>query len=213
MRRLSVYALFLSYSFGSLATTLDLRAVQSHGLASCPSAIEVNSTIINANGNEIQSRTFICPDDSLSTHAAMTSQLRKLFNGPSELLRRNAAECKTPAPECQCGLQSGCSCSHLTPSAPESGDCLTLIDALQVISQAGGLTFTVPSSGVQLLEFQTCAIEWINLRSGPSEYCWDELGTLVSLTDEECLIPGVSTGATCTAADGLWMLQVFRVGT
>ncbi|OCB91587.1 hypothetical protein A7U60_g1158 [Sanghuangporus baumii] len=213
MRLLAVYALFLSYSFGSLDTTLDLRAVQSDGLASCPSAVEVNSTIINANGNEIQSRTFICLDDSLSTHAATTSQPRKSFNSPSELLRRSAAECKTPAPECQCGLQFGCSCSQLTPSAPEGGDCRTLIDALQVISQAGGPTFTVPSSGVLLLEFQTCAIEWINLRNAPLEYCWDELGTLVSLTDEECLIPAVSTGAACTPADGLWVLQVFRVGT
>ncbi|KAL5480357.1 hypothetical protein ACEPAI_1627 [Sanghuangporus weigelae] len=211
MRLLAVYALFLSYSFGSFATTLDLRAVQSHRLASCPSAIEVNSTIVNSNGNEIQSRSFICLDDS--SHAAMTSQPRKSFNGPSELLRRNAAECKTPAPECQCGLQFGCSCIQLTPSAPEDGDCLILIDALQVISQAGGPTFTVPSSGVQLLEFQTCAIEWINLRNAPLEYCWDELGTLVSLTNQECLIPAVSTGAACAPADALWVLQVFRVGT
>ncbi|KAL5514106.1 hypothetical protein ACEPAG_2867 [Sanghuangporus baumii] len=213
MRLYTAFVFFLSYSFATSATTLDLRVVPTHGIGSCPSAIEVNSTIVNANGNAIQSTTFRCLIGGLTTRASMTSQPRKSFNDRSELLRRNAAECKNPAPECQCGLQFGCSCSQLTPSAPEDGDCLILIDALQVISQASGPTFTVPSSGVQLLEFQTCAIEWINLRNTPSEYCWDELGTLVSLTNQECLIPAVSTGAACAPVDALWILQVFRVGT
>ncbi|OCB91585.1 hypothetical protein A7U60_g1156 [Sanghuangporus baumii] len=213
MKLLTISVFFLSYSIASFIMIIETEAVQIPGLTDCPSVAVVDSVTINVNGNGIQSTTLKCMDADLSERAATHSRPRNLLSGPSDLLRRNAAECKTPAPECQCGLQFGCSCPQSTSRAPDNGDCLTLIDSLQVISQLVGTTFTVPSQGLELLQFQTCAIEWINQSRDTLEYCWDELGTLASIANQQCLLPAVSTEGACTPVDGLWVMNVIRIDT
>ncbi|KAL5480359.1 hypothetical protein ACEPAI_1629 [Sanghuangporus weigelae] len=213
MKLLTISVFFLSYSIANFIMIIVAEAIQIPGLADCPSVAVVDSVTINVDGNEIQSTTFQCMDADLSERAVTHSLPRSLLSSPLDLLRRNAAECKTPAPECQCGLQSGCSCPQSTARAPDNGDCLTLIDSLQVISQLVGTTFIVPSQGLELLQFQTCAIEWINLSSLTLEYCWDELGTLASITNQQCLLPAVSTEGACAPADGLWVMNVIRIDT
>ncbi|KAL5500993.1 hypothetical protein ACEPAH_9380 [Sanghuangporus vaninii] len=213
MELLTIPVFFLSYSIASFILIIEAEAVQIPGLTECHSVAVVDSITININGNGIQSTTFKCMDADFSEHATSHSRPRNLLSGPWELLRRNAAECKTPAPECQCGLQFACSCPQSTSRAPDNGDCLTLIDSLQVISQLVGTTFTVPSQGLELLQFQTCAIEWINQSRDTLEYCWDELGTLASTTNQQCLLPAVSTEGACAAADGLWIMNMIRIDT
>ncbi|KAL5500994.1 hypothetical protein ACEPAH_9381 [Sanghuangporus vaninii] len=187
---------------------------RSDGLTLCPSAIVINSTSINVDGNDIQKMTFVCPDRSLSarsdTHTLLLASMPPIFglNHTQELQQRSVGECRTSVPECQCGQTTFCSCNQVTPSAPVGDDCQTLIRSLQVIPEVDGPTFVVPAQGSQLLQFHTCAILWSNLMtSGPLEYCWDELSEIASLANQNCITQAVSTGGACDTIQHIWIMQ------
>ncbi|KAL5514109.1 hypothetical protein ACEPAG_2870 [Sanghuangporus baumii] len=221
MKYLAATTLVIFFSLKTLGASVATGVLQSRGLASCPSAVVVNSTTINVDGNEIQSTTFECPDDSLSARGDESLLVaRSLVIVPNtfpDVAKRNAAECKTAAPECQCGQPTTCTCTNTTPNAPTGLDCTILIDSLQVIPQLQGSTFVVHSRTFQLLQFQSCAIEFSNLVGGtrdqPVEYCWDEMSALMGLSNQDCLEDNVSSGASCTPSDAMWNLLLFRVGS
>ncbi|KAL5522138.1 hypothetical protein ACEPAF_1995 [Sanghuangporus sanghuang] len=221
MMHIATTALLLFFSVGTPGTSVASGALQSRGLASCPSAVVVNSTTVNVNGNEIKSTTFECPDDNLSARDDESSLVARfpviIPNTLSHVAKRNAAECKTAAPECQCGQPTTCACTNPTPNAPTGLDCTILIDSLQIIPQLQGSTFVVQPRTFQLLQFESCAIEFSNLANGirnqPLEYCWDEMSALMGLSNQDCLEDNVSSGASCTPNDGLWNLQLFRVSS
>lgn len=174
----------VSYTMRHFAifVALSLRGIVASVLNSispviCPSAIVVNSTIFNIDGNEITRTILVCPDGDFpvmhpSTLASRTSVPR--FNNTLELGRRNVGECRTPVPECQCGQTSEkgdlsrfeeelmlvslafCSCNQVTPSPPDGSDCQTLVRSLVVLPEVAGPTFVVPAQGSQLLQFHTC---------------------------------------------------------
>ncbi|KAL5514108.1 hypothetical protein ACEPAG_2869 [Sanghuangporus baumii] len=206
MGYLAAITLSLYFSLTTLGANIPSGLLQSNGLSLCPSASLIKSTTINLNGNDIQSITFECPDGSLSTRATEPTFASKSFTAIPDsipgLLRRAASECTQSTPVCQCGQPVTCDCANLTASLPVGNDCSILIDSLKVIPEAVGPTFTVNTKSFQLLTFQTCAIEWINLSAGSShEYCWDELAAFSGVADSNCLESGISTGANCTSTN------------
>ena len=99
----TIFLLLLIPSLSGIAEAVNSKVLQGRGLSSCPSAVLVNSTTINVDGNEIQRATFSCPEGE--SFARTNGRERNSPSTPFGHLRRNAAECRTPAPECQCGLQ------------------------------------------------------------------------------------------------------------
>ncbi|OCB91588.1 hypothetical protein A7U60_g1159 [Sanghuangporus baumii] len=203
MRHLAAITLSLYFSLTTLGANIPKGFLQSNGLSLCPSASLVKSTTINLNGNDIQSVTFECPDGSLSASATVPTLATKAFIAAPDsipgLLRRSASECTQSTPVCQCGQ-------------PVGNDCSILIDSLKVIPEAVGPTFTVHTKSFQLLTFQSCAIEWINLSAGSShEYCWDELAAFSGFADSNCLESGISTGANCTSANDRFSILMFSI--
>ncbi|KAL5522136.1 hypothetical protein ACEPAF_1993 [Sanghuangporus sanghuang] len=207
MRYGSAITLVLAFSFGTFGENMSSGLPRSKGVTLCPSATLINFTTINFSGNDIQHIIFECPDGSLSAGASVPTLATKTFIAVPDsmpgLSRRTVSECLDGVPTCQCGQPVSCTCINLTPSFPVSNDCSTLIESFKVIPQALGATFIVHQQTFQLLMFQSCAIEWINLTANsPLEYCWDELAALSGFADLNCLEPGVNTGVNCTAMDG-----------
>ena len=169
----------------------------------------VQTQIIQVGSHSINRTTFACPDNSLRQAAQTPPPASKQI--PTSVLgkrnpfeKRNAAECRTSAPECQCGqdckinlcvnlvymdksdieflLIVTCACQNVTAQAPASSDCAILIDSTQAIAQVTGPTFVVQPDNFELITFGTCALEWTNLGCSPLEYCWDELVSISSFT-------------------------------
>ncbi|EJD00467.1 uncharacterized protein FOMMEDRAFT_22258 [Fomitiporia mediterranea MF3/22] len=221
MKLFTASFVLLAFLQGGLGASLSRDSVKSRGLTACPSAVAVNSSTVSVNGHDIQRTTFQCPDDSLvaKTNERLLSERSPVSEPDSliELKRRSTAECRTAAPECQCGQPTTCTCVSTTPNAPNGNDCAILIDTLRVIPQVEGATFVVQPRTFQLLQFESCGIEFSNLGTGRNptalEYCWDEEVALMGLSNEDCLESGVSTGASCNPTDGLWNLQILRIGS
>ncbi|EJD00462.1 uncharacterized protein FOMMEDRAFT_148236 [Fomitiporia mediterranea MF3/22] len=208
MKLLSASLLVLSLSLGSFGARLVERSKFS-AKEKCPSAVQVASTTINANGIEIVRQSFYCPDGSL-VKAGVPVGNGKTF-ASSALERRNAAECKTPAPECQCGTAFSCECQNVTAKAPASGDCNTLVNSLSVVSQAAGPTFIVQPDSFELVSFNTCALEFTSFSNTPLEYCWDELANTGGLVNQVCFEQANGgTAAACNSNNGLWLSQAIR---
>jgi len=189
----------------------------------CPTAQVVTTQTINiGNGLSINRTTFACPDQSLrqasQTPPPASKQIPTNVVGKRDSIfaafeKRNAVECRTPAPECQCGQDFSCSCQNVTAQAPASSDCAILIDSTQAIAQAAGPTFLVQPDNFELVTFGTCALEWTNFGCDTLEYCWDELGSTAGVVNQLCFEQGGGTAAACNADDDLWLLQALRVGS
>ncbi|KLO16867.1 hypothetical protein SCHPADRAFT_901185 [Schizopora paradoxa] len=178
----------------------------------CPTAKVVTTTTIQVGNAQVNRTTFACPDDSLRQASQNPPPSTKQLPTGS-FARRNAAECRNPAPECQCGQSFVCNCQNVTATAPLSTDCATLISATQVVAQAEGPTFTVEPDNFELISFGTCALEWTNFACETLEYCWDELGNTGGVVNQLCFEQGGGTAAACNANDDLWLLQSLRVGS
>ncbi|THH09946.1 hypothetical protein EW145_g1650 [Phellinidium pouzarii] len=198
-------------SSGVLGANLHVRAPPFSGKDKCPSAEVVSSSNFTVNGHVIQRQTFSCPDGSLTKREPVSSSSRMIRSNPLE--KRNAAECRTPAPECQCGQSFVCECQDVTAEAPVPGDCTILIDSTQVLAQTEGSTFIVQPDNFELITFQTCALEFTNQGSSALEYCWDEIGSTGGLVNQVCFEAAAGTAAACNADDGLWLVQSLRVGS
>ncbi|EJD00466.1 uncharacterized protein FOMMEDRAFT_159161 [Fomitiporia mediterranea MF3/22] len=226
--------------FGALSLGRD--SSNNQGLSSCPSATVVNSTTISVNGHAVQRMTFQCPDGAVSAKVKTASPAGGSSPivtpaGLSKLARRSSVECKTTGSECQCGQMASCVCDNLTQNSPTGDDCAILMDSLKVIPQLEGPSFLVPFSQIQIIQFQTCAIELenFNLNGGPLEFCWDDLVKnffvsplrnhqsnaaydlikvfLAGITNENCIERGESTGADCIPNNDLWVFELFRISS
>ncbi|KAI5122258.1 hypothetical protein M0805_007122 [Coniferiporia weirii] len=208
MKSVTTSLLVLALSLGAFGANLHVRTPGFSGTDKCPSAQVVSTSTYVVDGHEIQRQTFTCPDGSL-TKAASTGKTipRSAFE------KRNAAECRNPAPECQCGTSFDCECQDVTATAPASGDCTILIDSTSVIAQTEGSTFIVQPDNFELITFQTCALEFTNLGTSPLEYCWDEIASTGGLVNQVCFEAAAGTAAACTADDNLWLVQALRVGS
>jgi len=209
--------LFLSASSALGAAIYDRAAAAKpktvSALDKCPTAQVVTTTTIDiGGGHSINRTTFACPNDSLRQASqnppASTKQLPT-----SSFARRNAAECRTAAPECQCGQSFVCNCQNVTATPPLSSDCAILIASAGPISQATGPTFLVEPDNFELISFATCALEWTNFGCSTLEYCWDELANTGGVVNQLCFEQGGGTAAACNANDDLWLLQSLRVGS
>ncbi|KAI5117700.1 hypothetical protein M0805_007769 [Coniferiporia weirii] len=209
MKSVTTSLLILALSLVAFGANLHVRTPGSSGTDNCPSAQVVSTSTYVVDGHEIQRQTFTCPDGGL-TKAASTGKTipRSAFE------KRNAAECKNPAPECQCGTSFNCNCQGLTATAPASGDCTILIDSMSVIAQTEGPTFIVEPDDFELIFFHTCALEFTNLGDFPMEYCWENIANIGDLLNEVCFETAPSSSAAaCSADDKLWFVQALRVGS
>ncbi|KAL5514107.1 hypothetical protein ACEPAG_2868 [Sanghuangporus baumii] len=136
--------LLLAFSFGA---NIASGLARGHGISLCSSAVLINSTVINLNGNEIQRTTFACPDGGFPASTNVPLHAVKSFIAVADsmpgLPRRTVGECLDGVPTCQCGQSVSCTCVNLTPSFPVSDDCSTLIESFKVIPQALEATFPI----------------------------------------------------------------------
>jgi len=219
----------LVLTLGALGASIQVRNSPSSslasnpqsGLAKCPTSQIVTTQTIKVGNNEINRTTFACPDNSLRAASQTTPNVSKALPTSAftnvknaTLPKRNAAECRTAAPECQCGQDFVCACQNVTATAPVPGDCAILIDSASAIAQVTGPTFLVEPDNFELITFGTCALEWSNLGCDTLEYCWDELAATGGVVNQLCFeTAGAGTAAACTANDDLWLLQSLRVGS
>ncbi|KAL5480352.1 hypothetical protein ACEPAI_1622 [Sanghuangporus weigelae] len=221
MKLLATPLISLTLCLGALGATVQMRAPhggKASGVEKCPSAYIVTTQLIQAGDTTVNRSTYACPDNSLRSAAQTplpsTKKIPKQsFGRRGAFEARNAAECRNPAPECQCSQSFQCSCQNVTAQAPNPGDCASLISSTSVISQAAGPTFTVQPDNFELISFGTCALEWTNFGCSPLEYCWDELGDTGGVVNQLCFEQGGGTAAACEADDDLWLLQSLRVGS
>jgi len=227
----------LVFCLGALGASVQMRGtskstsnIPNSGLDRCPTAEVVSTQIIQAGSISVNRTTYSCPDsslrESLQSPPANAKQLPKSAFGQKKrdasaqfdgtglsrmFAQRNAAECRNPAPECQCGTDFQCSCQNITATAPASSDCQSLISSLSVVAQATGATFLVEPDNFELLSFATCAIEWTNLGCETLEYCWDEFGDTAGVVNQLCFEQGGGTAASCPSDDDLWLFQALSV--
>jgi len=188
------------------------RGVGVSSLDLCPTAQIVQTQLISVGEHTVNRTTFACPDGSL--RKTPSTKRNSVRSSPFQAFeKRNAAECRTAAPECQCGQAFVCECQDVTAQPPVSSDCTTLADSTAILAQTGGSTFLVDSDNFELISFQTCALEFTNESSMTLEYCWDELGSTGTLVNQECFENGAGTAAACDANDDLWLTQSLRVGS
>lgn len=112
MKLLPASLLVLSLSLGTFGARILERSKFS-AKDKCPSAEQVASKTYTVDGHEIVHQTFACPDGSLRDSTPPAGNGKTIRS--TSLEKRNAAECRTAAPECQCG--TACECLHLHPSA------------------------------------------------------------------------------------------------
>lgn len=174
----------------------------------CPTAEVLSTTTYNVNGHDITRQTFSCPESGLTRAQHPTTG--KSFPS-SAIERRNAGECRTAAPECQCGTSFVCQCQDVTDNSPNPNDCSILIDSTEVLAQTEGPTFIVQPDSFELITFQSCGLEFTNFANTPLEYCWDELASTGGLANQVCFQENEGTAAACDANDGLWLTQAIRV--
>ncbi|THH09952.1 hypothetical protein EW145_g1646 [Phellinidium pouzarii] len=211
------------FGLGALGATIrsnqgSTANTKNSGLDRCPTAYVVSTQIIQAGSISINRSTYACPDDSLrqalQTPPPASKNISSNAFGRRELVqKRNAAECRNAAPECQCGQSFQCACQNVTAEAPVPTDCASLISSTSVIAQAAGASFLVEPDNFELISFGTCALEWTNLGCDTLEYCWDELGDTGGVVNQLCFEEGGGTAAACSADDDLWLLQSLRVGS
>ncbi|EJD00471.1 uncharacterized protein FOMMEDRAFT_159169 [Fomitiporia mediterranea MF3/22] len=197
--------LLVSLHLSALGARLDSRRPKTPGLDLCPSAFLTDSRAVNVGGHTIQHSTFACPDDSLSK--ASLAAKSTVDNVTNDISHRSVAECRS-VPE------SSGTCINWTGSAPTGNDCTILLDGLQVVAEQTGATFLVANNSMDLLTFQTCAVEFVNLGTFKGatsiEYCWDELRSDLGVLYQDCIEPGASTGVVNNANNGFWQQQIFR---
>lgn len=101
----------LTFCLGALGATIQMRAPSGNkaiGWVKCPSAYVVTTELIQAGSVSVNRSTYACPDNSLREAAQVTLPSTKKISQQSLAARstleaRNAAECRNPSPECQCG--------------------------------------------------------------------------------------------------------------
>ncbi|EJD00474.1 uncharacterized protein FOMMEDRAFT_148242 [Fomitiporia mediterranea MF3/22] len=224
MKLLATPLITLTFCLGALGATIQMRAqggakaAKAAGVERCPSAYIVKTQLIQAGDITVNRSTYACPDNSLreaaQTPLPSTKNIPKQHFGKRAAFdARNAAECRNPAPECQCGQSFQCNCQNVTAQAPESSDCASLVSSTSVIAQAAGPSFTVEPDNFELISFGTCALEWTNFGCSTLEYCWDEFGDTGGVVNQLCFEQGGGTAAACNADDDLWLLQALRVGS
>ncbi|PAV14991.1 hypothetical protein PNOK_0954400 [Pyrrhoderma noxium] len=207
----------LTFCLSVLGATIQIRAPGGKtskvaGTERCKSAYIVKTQLIQAGDITVNRTTYACPDDSLRQELQTPlPSSKKIPSHSFGLGKRNAAECRTPSPECQCGQSFQCNCQNVTALAPVPDDCSALIDSTQVIAQAAGPTFTVEPDNFELISFKTCALEFTNLGCDTIEYCWDELGSTGGVVNQLCFEEGGGSAAACNANDDLWLVQSLRV--
>ncbi|KAL5514102.1 hypothetical protein ACEPAG_2863 [Sanghuangporus baumii] len=212
MKFLSTSLLVLSLSLGTFGGRILERSKFS-AKDKCPSAKQVESKTYTVNGHEIVHQTFACPDGSLRDLSPPAGNGKTISSTSFE--KRNAAECRTAAPECQCGTAFVCECQNVTTNAPSSGDCTILQDSMGVVSQTEGSTFIVQPDSFELISFQTCAFEWTSFSDSPLEYCWDEFANTGGLVNQICFEQKEGTAAACNSNNGLWLshIRALRIGS
>ena len=105
MRLFTAQLFILVSSLSTFAISIRSGSVP-HSLASvCPSVEVVSSSTVNINGEEVVRQVFSCPDGNLTVPAIPGVDLaQSRHNSERSLIQaRGAAECTTPAAECQCG--------------------------------------------------------------------------------------------------------------
>jgi len=204
----------LGATAASAASVLSRRGAGISSLEVCPTAQVVQTQLIQVGEHTVNHTTFACPDTSLrKTPSKKRSSARSFPGGFQAFEKRNAAECRTPAPECQCGQDFVCECQDVTADAPVSSDCTTLAETAAVIAQVQGPTFLTQPDNFELISFQTCALEFTNEGTSTLEYCWDELASTGTLVNQECFENNAGTAASCDADDDLFLIQSLRVGS
>ena len=105
--KLAISALVIA-SLSLSAFGANIKARSSSSIKdNCPTAEVLTTTTYNVNGHEITRQTFNCPDSGFTRAIHPSSGI----SIPSSTIeKRNAGECRTAAPECQCGT----SCRYLT---------------------------------------------------------------------------------------------------
>ncbi|KLO16855.1 hypothetical protein SCHPADRAFT_887449 [Schizopora paradoxa] len=199
----------------SATSVLTRRGAGVSSLDLCPTAQIVQTQVIQVGANSVTRTTYACPNKSLrKTPGSKRGAAKRTFSGPfGAFEKRNAVECRTAAPECQCGQDFTCECQDVTAQAPVPSDCTTLAETTAILAQTGGPTFLVQPDNFELISSGTCALEFTNESAMTLEYCWDELGSTGTLVNQECFENGAGTAAACDANDGDFLTQSLRVGS
>lgn len=100
----STLIVFVFFSLGTLGADLRSRHAGGAGPASCPSATVVKTSTVSVNGVNVTRTTLECPEQIAVANTASTPGLVKRLTPANMLEARNPTECKTSAPECQCGV-------------------------------------------------------------------------------------------------------------
>ncbi|OCB84026.1 hypothetical protein A7U60_g8697 [Sanghuangporus baumii] len=178
MKLFTAQLFVLASSLTSFALSIRTGSIPQSLADACPSAHVVSSSTIIVDGQDIVRQVFSCPDGNLTVPAIPEANLIPSSNiaQRSVIEARSAAECTTPAAECQCGQAVICDCFGDTV-AQTAADCTALIGSLPVISSIAGPTFIVQPGTVHTTSLRTCSVSFTNLGSTPEEFCWDDLAT------------------------------------
>ena len=97
--------IILASSLGAFALSVRSGTVPLRVAEACPSARVLDSSTVNVNGQDIVRQVLSCPDSNFASSLLSESSMLspRGFVEHSALEARSAAECTTPAAECQCG--------------------------------------------------------------------------------------------------------------
>ncbi|KAL5522598.1 hypothetical protein ACEPAG_8615 [Sanghuangporus baumii] len=197
MKLFTAQLFVLASSLSSFALNIRTGSIPQSLVDACPSAQVVSSSTITVGGQDVVSQVFSCPDGNLTVPAISEANLIPSSNiaQRSAFEARSAAECTTPAAECQCGQAVTCGCFGDTVSQTAT-DCTALIGSFPVISSLEGPTFIIQPGTVHTTSLRTCSVSFTNLGSTSEEYCWDDLATQAN-NEMSCI--NEKDEATCVA--------------
>ncbi|KAL5522599.1 hypothetical protein ACEPAG_8616 [Sanghuangporus baumii] len=206
MKLFTVQLFVVVGALSAFASSIRAGSIPKSLADACPSVQVVSSSTITVDGQEIVRQVVSCPGGNLTTLATPEAKLvhSSAIADRSVIEARSAAECTTPASECQCGQQAICGCFGETIGSNPS-DCTALIGSLPVISSISGPTFIIQPGTVHTTSLRTCTVSFTNLGSTAEEYCWDDLGTLAN-NEMFCINEGGDT--TCAAENQRFVVHL-----
>ncbi|KAL5480905.1 hypothetical protein ACEPAI_9846 [Sanghuangporus weigelae] len=191
--------LILASSLSAFALSIRSGLVPQEVANACPSAQVLSSSTTKIDGQDVVRQVLSCPGGNFTSSLRAidrTLSSRGLTEYPA-IEARSAAECTTPAAECQCGQPVICGCFGETVG-PSAADCTALIGSLPVIASITGPTFIIQPGTVHTTSLRSCAISFTNLGETPEEFCWDDLANQAN-GEMSCMSSPPFSNAVCMA--------------
>ncbi|CAL1710573.1 unnamed protein product [Somion occarium] len=171
----------------------------------CPGARVLKTEMIG----KVNFTTFECPDHVPADLKAASTGLQQVSTSPN--VPRQFQNCAGGAADAQCQCAELCNLPFCTGSravAPLQSDCQAIANEFSTVP---GSFFVASGNGVSAT-VGSCEAVWINESTGQLEYCFENFGSLATVTFTNCVIVDGGGQGGCIADNFLWFFEFLIPG-